>query len=218
MSAQLTAVFRRVPEGFVGRVEEIPGANVQEATLDEARESLAEAVRPRARGQSRAGASGARRGDRRDPGAVPARPGGVKRRDLIRHLEAHGERAARGGEARGLREPGRRADDDGAAARRDQRISGAQDLPRSGDSGAVGTTAREGALRPLRAIPPPAGTPPSAGSCRPGAGRHTTLSTRATGGQYLSARVAAVREEGLAPWGRGGSSRRGAGRRCGGRA
>jgi len=43
MSALLTAVFREVPEGFIGWVEEIPGANVQEATLEEARESLAEA-------------------------------------------------------------------------------------------------------------------------------------------------------------------------------
>jgi predicted RNase H-like HicB family nuclease len=44
MSEQLTAVFRKVPEGYVGWVEEIPGANVQKATLDEARESLVEAV------------------------------------------------------------------------------------------------------------------------------------------------------------------------------
>lgn len=44
MSTQLTAVFGRVPKGFIGWVEEIPGANVQEATLAEARESLAEAV------------------------------------------------------------------------------------------------------------------------------------------------------------------------------
>lgn len=44
MSAQLTAVFRKLPEGFIGWVEEIPGANVQDATLAEARESLAEAV------------------------------------------------------------------------------------------------------------------------------------------------------------------------------
>ena len=44
MSAQLTAVFREVPEGFIGWVEEIPGANVQEASLAEARASLAEAV------------------------------------------------------------------------------------------------------------------------------------------------------------------------------
>lgn len=44
MSAPLTAVFREVPEGFIGWVEEIPGVNVQESTLAEARESLAEAV------------------------------------------------------------------------------------------------------------------------------------------------------------------------------
>jgi predicted RNase H-like HicB family nuclease len=44
MPAQLTAVYRKVPEGYIGWVEEIPGANVQEATLDEARGSLAEAV------------------------------------------------------------------------------------------------------------------------------------------------------------------------------
>ena len=44
MPAQLTSVFRKVPEGYIGWVEEIPGANVQEATLDEARRSLPEAV------------------------------------------------------------------------------------------------------------------------------------------------------------------------------
>ena len=44
MSISLTAVFREVPEGYIGWLEEIPGANVQEPTLDEARESLAEAV------------------------------------------------------------------------------------------------------------------------------------------------------------------------------
>jgi len=39
-----TAVFQQVPEGYIGFVEEIPGANVQENSLAEARESLAEAV------------------------------------------------------------------------------------------------------------------------------------------------------------------------------
>ena len=39
-----TAVFQQVPEGYIGFVEEIPGANAQGSTLDEARESLAEAV------------------------------------------------------------------------------------------------------------------------------------------------------------------------------
>jgi len=41
---QFTAVFRKVPEGYIGFVEELPGANTQAETLDEARLSLAEAV------------------------------------------------------------------------------------------------------------------------------------------------------------------------------
>ncbi len=40
----LTAVFVEVPEGFIGFVEELPGANTQGATLEEARENLQEAV------------------------------------------------------------------------------------------------------------------------------------------------------------------------------
>jgi predicted RNase H-like HicB family nuclease len=34
----------KVPEGYVGFVEELPGANTQGATLEEARENLKEAV------------------------------------------------------------------------------------------------------------------------------------------------------------------------------
>jgi predicted RNase H-like HicB family nuclease len=41
---QLTAVFVEVPEGFIGFVEELPGANTQGATLDEARANWQEAV------------------------------------------------------------------------------------------------------------------------------------------------------------------------------
>ena len=41
---QFTAIFQKVPEGFIGFVEELPGANTQGDTLDEARENLAEAV------------------------------------------------------------------------------------------------------------------------------------------------------------------------------
>ncbi len=40
----LNAVFKKVPEGYIGFVEELPGANTQGATLEEARENLAEAV------------------------------------------------------------------------------------------------------------------------------------------------------------------------------
>ena len=44
MQLQFTAVFRKVPEGYIGFVEELPGANTQGETLDEARANLAEAV------------------------------------------------------------------------------------------------------------------------------------------------------------------------------
>lgn len=40
----LTAVFQKVAEGYIGFVEELPGANTQGDTLDEARENLKEAV------------------------------------------------------------------------------------------------------------------------------------------------------------------------------
>ena len=39
-----TAVFQKVPEGYIGFVEELPGANTQGHTLEEARENLREAV------------------------------------------------------------------------------------------------------------------------------------------------------------------------------
>lgn len=41
---EFTAVYIQVPEGYVAFVEELPGANTQGATLDEARENLREAV------------------------------------------------------------------------------------------------------------------------------------------------------------------------------
>lgn len=44
MQLQLTAVFKKVPEGYIGFVEELPGANTQGATLEEARANLAEAI------------------------------------------------------------------------------------------------------------------------------------------------------------------------------
>ena len=39
-----TAVFCKVDEGYIGFVEELPGANTQAATLEEARANLKEAV------------------------------------------------------------------------------------------------------------------------------------------------------------------------------
>ena len=41
---EFTAVFRKVAEGYIAFVEEIPGANTQASTLEEARRNLKEAV------------------------------------------------------------------------------------------------------------------------------------------------------------------------------
>jgi predicted RNase H-like HicB family nuclease len=45
MQNEFRAVFRKVPEGYIAFVEELPGANTQGDTLEEARANLAEAVR-----------------------------------------------------------------------------------------------------------------------------------------------------------------------------
>jgi predicted RNase H-like HicB family nuclease len=44
MKMKFTAIFQRFPEGYAAFVEELPGANTQGATLEEARANLAEAV------------------------------------------------------------------------------------------------------------------------------------------------------------------------------
>ena len=44
MKIKLTAVFQNVNEGYIGFVEELPGANTQGATLEEARANLEEAI------------------------------------------------------------------------------------------------------------------------------------------------------------------------------
>jgi predicted RNase H-like HicB family nuclease len=44
MDLTLNAVYLKVPEGYVAFVEELPGANTQGETLEEARENLKEAV------------------------------------------------------------------------------------------------------------------------------------------------------------------------------
>jgi predicted RNase H-like HicB family nuclease len=41
---RLTAVYMKVPEGYIAFVEELPGANTQGETLEEARANLEEAV------------------------------------------------------------------------------------------------------------------------------------------------------------------------------
>jgi predicted RNase H-like HicB family nuclease len=44
MELKLTKIFKKVPEGFIGFVEELPGANTQGETLEEARVNLEEAI------------------------------------------------------------------------------------------------------------------------------------------------------------------------------
>jgi len=44
MNIQFTAIFKKVPEGYIAFVEELPGANTQGATLQEARTNLQEAI------------------------------------------------------------------------------------------------------------------------------------------------------------------------------
>lgn len=44
MDQNLTAVYEKVDGGFIAYVEELPGANTQAKTLDEARENLKEAI------------------------------------------------------------------------------------------------------------------------------------------------------------------------------
>lgn len=44
MNITLTAVYKEVPEGYIAFVEELPGANSQGATLEEARANLEEAI------------------------------------------------------------------------------------------------------------------------------------------------------------------------------
>jgi predicted RNase H-like HicB family nuclease len=40
----LTAVYRKVAEGYIGFIEELPGANTQGRTVEEARANLREAA------------------------------------------------------------------------------------------------------------------------------------------------------------------------------
>jgi len=44
MKLELTAIFRKMPEGYIAFIEELPGANTQGGTLEEARTNLKEAA------------------------------------------------------------------------------------------------------------------------------------------------------------------------------
>ena len=44
MDMTLTAVFEKSPYGYIGYVEELPGANTQGTTLEETKRNLIEAI------------------------------------------------------------------------------------------------------------------------------------------------------------------------------
>ena len=44
MKEMLTAIFEKSPQGYIGYVEELPGANTQGATLEETKRNLIEAI------------------------------------------------------------------------------------------------------------------------------------------------------------------------------
>ncbi|MFZ5518087.1 MAG: type II toxin-antitoxin system HicB family antitoxin [Candidatus Zhuqueibacterota bacterium] len=44
MQEELTAVFQKSPYGFIGYVQELPGANSQGKTLEETKKNLIEAI------------------------------------------------------------------------------------------------------------------------------------------------------------------------------
>ena len=44
MKLKLTKIFQRVPEGYIGFVEELPGANTQGKSLEETKVNLEEAI------------------------------------------------------------------------------------------------------------------------------------------------------------------------------
>jgi predicted RNase H-like HicB family nuclease len=57
MTATFTAVFEQDGDWWVDYVEELPGANTQGATLEEARENLQGSRRAHSRSKPRAGAA-----------------------------------------------------------------------------------------------------------------------------------------------------------------
>ena len=58
MDNRYTGVFEQVGEWWIGHVEELPGCSVQEHTLEEARESLKEAVQLIVQARHRGGEAG----------------------------------------------------------------------------------------------------------------------------------------------------------------
>ena len=84
---QFTAIFEKVPKGYIGFVEEVPGARTRGKTLEEVREKLADAL-DRALEANRARAEKALKGKEVIRETMPL-PVGMKRAELLRHLQRY---------------------------------------------------------------------------------------------------------------------------------
>lgn len=85
---QFTAIFQKVPRGYVGFVEEVPGAKTRGRTLDEVRVSLAEKVE-RVLEANRAQAEKSIRGKTVIRERLPL-PLGMSSAEILRHLQRFG--------------------------------------------------------------------------------------------------------------------------------
>ena len=84
---QLTAIFQKVPKGYVGFVEEVPGTRTRGRTLEEVREKLADAVE-HALEANRVRAEKTLKGREVIRERMPL-PSGMKRSDLLQHLKRY---------------------------------------------------------------------------------------------------------------------------------
>lgn len=84
---QLTAVFEKVPRGYVGFVEEVPGTRTRGRTIEEVREKLADAVE-HALEANRVRAEKAIKGKQVIRERMPL-PVGMRRAELLQHLKRY---------------------------------------------------------------------------------------------------------------------------------
>ena len=85
---QFTAIFQKVPRGYVGFVEEVPGAKTRGRTLDEVRASLSEKVE-RVLEANRAQAEKSIKGKTVIRERLPL-PLGMSSAEILRHLQRFG--------------------------------------------------------------------------------------------------------------------------------
>jgi predicted RNase H-like HicB family nuclease len=84
---QLTAIFEKVPKGYIGFVEEVPGTRTRGRTLEEVREKLADAVE-HVLEVNRARAEKTLKGKQVIRESMPL-PSGMKRAELLQHLKRY---------------------------------------------------------------------------------------------------------------------------------